>query len=32
MLAVAGFRSVEAKRVEGDILNLYYVARPGSGA
>ncbi|MFJ8622823.1 class I SAM-dependent methyltransferase [Kitasatospora sp. NPDC093550] len=32
MLAEAGFRSVEAKRVEGDILNLYYVARPASGA
>nr|BFD89619.1 class I SAM-dependent methyltransferase [Kitasatospora sp. Xyl93] len=27
MLATAGFQSVEAKRVEGDVLNLYYVAR-----
>lgn len=27
MPAVAGFRSVEAKRVEGDVLNLYCVAR-----
>ncbi|WP_459649161.1 class I SAM-dependent methyltransferase [Kitasatospora sp. Ki12] len=27
MLAEAGFRSVEVERVEGDILNLYYVAR-----
>ncbi|MFF2745447.1 class I SAM-dependent methyltransferase [Kitasatospora sp. NPDC058048] len=32
MLAVAGFRSVEAKRVEGDVLNLYYVARLGGAA
>ncbi len=27
MLAEAGFREVEVKRVEGDILNNYYVAR-----
>ncbi|MEU9040834.1 MULTISPECIES: class I SAM-dependent methyltransferase [unclassified Kitasatospora] len=32
MLADAGFRSVEAKRVEGDILNLYYAARPDGAA
>ena len=27
MLAEAGFTNVEAQRVEGDILNVYYVAR-----
>ncbi len=33
MLAEAGFRSVEVKQAEGDILNLYYVARlDGAGA
>ncbi|MEU1503532.1 class I SAM-dependent methyltransferase [Kitasatospora sp. NPDC005748] len=28
MLAEAGFGAVETKRVEGDVLNLYYVVRP----
>jgi 2-polyprenyl-3-methyl-5-hydroxy-6-metoxy-1,4-benzoquinol methylase len=29
MLAEAGFQEVEQRRVEGDILNVYYVARKG---
>jgi SAM-dependent methyltransferase len=29
MLAEAGFTNVEIKRVEGDILNAYYIARKG---
>jgi hypothetical protein len=28
-LGEAGFRDVEIKRVEADIINAYYVARPG---
>ncbi|MFD5086429.1 class I SAM-dependent methyltransferase [Kitasatospora sp. NPDC058406] len=28
MLAEAGFGTVDTRRVEGDVLNLYYVARP----
>ncbi|HVE64480.1 MAG TPA: methyltransferase domain-containing protein [Mycobacteriales bacterium] len=28
MLADAGFRDVEVRRVDGDILNNYYIARP----
>ncbi|MFJ9949575.1 class I SAM-dependent methyltransferase [Kitasatospora sp. NPDC091207] len=31
MLAEAGFGAVETKRVEGDVLNLYYVVRPAGG-
>lgn len=30
MLAEAGFGDVQVERLEGDILNLYYVCRPGS--
>jgi hypothetical protein len=30
MLAEAGFTQVETHQVEGDILNIYYVARKGS--
>ncbi|MEU5954610.1 methyltransferase domain-containing protein [Streptomyces sp. NPDC047525] len=29
MLAEAGFGDVDVRQVEGDILNVYYVARPG---
>ncbi|MFE5582828.1 class I SAM-dependent methyltransferase [Kitasatospora sp. NPDC056531] len=32
MLAEAGFRLVDVKRVEGDVLNLYYLARLDGGA
>ncbi|MFI6156721.1 class I SAM-dependent methyltransferase [Kitasatospora sp. NPDC051170] len=32
MLAAAGFRSVEVKSVEGDMLNLYYLARVDGAA
>ncbi|KJS57330.1 transcriptional regulator [Streptomyces rubellomurinus subsp. indigoferus] len=32
MLAEAGFGSVDVEQVEGDVLNLYYVARPDGAA
>ncbi|AUY52855.1 methyltransferase domain-containing protein [Streptomyces sp. CB01881] len=32
MLAEAGFGSVETAQVEGDILNVYYIARPDGAA
>ncbi|MCG6495418.1 class I SAM-dependent methyltransferase [Kitasatospora sp. A2-31] len=32
MLAEAGFGSVDVKQVEGDVLNLYYLARPNGSA
>ncbi|WP_327674782.1 class I SAM-dependent methyltransferase [Kitasatospora sp. NBC_00458] len=31
MLAEAGFGTVATERVEGDVLNVYYVARPDGG-
>ncbi|MET8622605.1 hypothetical protein ABZW30_02385 [Kitasatospora sp. NPDC004669] len=32
MPAEAGFRSVDVRRVENDVLNLHYVARPDGAA